>query len=477
MDSTAAETYVRLLAERELRRAVPSPSYRWLDHDLAVRGLPRPRDEEGYLRVAAVLSALRSAGALTGEAAEFLHSSLAGAFAARGLTTPRALLNVPVPGGQGTAPSFPAVADPARSAPPGRYRAIPVGAVLPADLGDRPGLVYLQTLVLAPDRAAITMTHLWTPEAPGAAAAGQPRFPPFGSSGLTDDRGRPYGLTFRTGDSSWHESGTLDLSAIPPPGTRWLDVPTGPGSTLRISLAGPAPAVELRTEPVAPAPVGELLLDAVAETLLGGGPMPGTQAHHLAAGLAEVVDALEAAGAMPSGSPAADRLAALCQRRAIRVRGKLAARGGVAVLPATWSSVLARVRCEDGPEGVVNAAVALPEIDGTRIVLAGLVSWERLVRLTGFAWGWQPHGRTFRAQQPLSWWARDDCGRWHVGRAASAEDEDTDAFQVELTPPLHPDATALDVIVTSRSRRVTATIPLTWLQPPAGRADGHDISC
>ena len=33
MDSAAAETHIRLLAESELRRAAASPRYSWLDED------------------------------------------------------------------------------------------------------------------------------------------------------------------------------------------------------------------------------------------------------------------------------------------------------------------------------------------------------------------------------------------------------------------------------------------------------------
>jgi hypothetical protein len=34
--------------------------------------------------------------------------------------------------------------------------------------------------------------------------------------------------------------------------------------------------------------------------------------------------------------------------------------------------------------------------------------------------------------------------------------------QLRLTPPLHPAATSLEVIVTGMSSRVRATVPLDW---------------
>jgi hypothetical protein len=36
-------------------------------------------------------------------------------------------------------------------------------------------------------------------------------------------------------------------------------------------------------------------------------------------------------------------------------------------------------------------------------------------------------------------------------------------IQMQLVPPLHPAATALDVIVSDGSRQVSATVPLDWL--------------
>jgi hypothetical protein len=37
-----------------------------------------------------------------------------------------------------------------------------------------------------------------------------------------------------------------------------------------------------------------------------------------------------------------------------------------------------------------------------------------------------------------------------------------ETFQLELTPPLDPAATALDIMVTGQSSRVRATVPLDW---------------
>jgi hypothetical protein len=463
VDSAAAETYARLLAEAELRRAVISPGFRWLDPDYELTS--RPPDEEGLLRVKAVVSALGKVGALAEETGRSVLADMAAALALRGLRAPGALLSAATASGPSAAPP------PGRSRPvtPGGYRAIPVGAVLPADLGGYQGDVHLQALVLAPDRAAIVTCFVstWreTSARPAGRAVAQPSFPPFGGSGLTDDQGRSYRLSFEAAEGGWQERGVLDISPVPPAGTRWLDLPTGSGPVIRISLTGAGRAARVGTQRITPLSVGERLLTAVAETMLGGGPMAGIEATLLAASLAEVAEALEAVRALPPGSRAAAQLAALCQRRAIEVHGQLAERCLAVRLPEPWASVLSNSQHWDGWPGVAPAAVVLPEIDGARFVLAGLSSWERQASLQMFAWGWQWESRGFPYSQPFSWWARDNAGRWHVGRP-NPHHVVAGTFQLELTPPLDPAATALDIMVTGRSSRVTATMPLNWQGRP-----------
>ena len=298
------------------------------------------------------------------------------------------------------------------------------------------------------------------------------RFPPFGGSGLTDDQGRSYRLTFETGEAGWHENGVLDLSPVPPSATRWLDMPIGRGQSIRIDLGEQAPPPG-RAEPRAALAPGEQLLDAVAETMLGGGPMAGIEATQLAGSLAEVAAALEAVGALPRDSLAAARLARVCQQRAIEVRGRLADRARDADFPVSWASVLSQPRRQEGRRGVAPAAAVLPEIDGARFVLAGLVSWEIHATVPVFAWGWEPRSRAFRLGQPFSWWARDNTGRWHIGRCTPFNAA-AGTFNLEFSPPVHPEATSLDIILTGRSSRVTATVPLAWT--PVAEPKDQDIS-
>jgi hypothetical protein len=471
VDNARAETHVRLLAEDQLRRALTSPRYRWLDEDFQAGG--QPPVEVGLHRVSAVLGALRQVGVLSPATADRLGAEFTGALAVRGLHDPRGLASpataspaaASLGGSTGTgAAAAETPAQPGGGAPGGRYLAVPVGAVIPAEWDGHQGEVHVLALVLAPDRAAITTSFVssWREAAAtgGGNAAPQPSFPPFGGSGLTDDQGRCYGLTLEIAGGGWHETGVLALSAVPPPGTRWLEMPVSPVRSIRIDLTG-APVIQARHEHRPAPPLGELLLGAVAETMLGGGQLVGMTATLLASSLAEVADALTAVCLLAPDSPAASHLAALCARRAIEVRGPWAGRARATGLPGPWASVLSGSRREDGPQGASTAAAVLPEFDGARFVLAGLSSWERHATVLIFAWGWSPRPREFRPQQPFSWWARDDADRWHVGRVAM-HNAAPGTFQLELTPPLHPAARSLDIILTGRDGRVTATLPLAW---------------
>jgi hypothetical protein len=465
--SAAAETHVRLLAEAELRRAALAPRFQWLDEDFKEGG--EPPQEAGLLRVRAVLNALCRVGAVSEAVARSVAGDFIAALAARGLHDPGALLAVPYPGDPPPA-AGPAGAAPPAGPPDGRYRCIPIGAVLPASRAGHQGAVHLQTLVLAPDRAAIVTSFVSTwrevthyPDDPAAQLA----FPPFGRAGLTDDHGRPYQLSFSTGEGGWLEAGLLDISPPPPDGVHWLELPTVPGSVLRIELADRAPVPPARHEPVPPAAVGERLLTAVAETMLGGGALAGIEATRLAGSLAEVAVALQAVRALPASSPVPAQLAALCQRRAIEVRGRLADQAQSVRLPDAWRSVLTQRRSgpPEGRTGLAPVAAVLPEIDGARFVLAGLASWEHQASLTVLCWGWPPERGEFRPSRPFSWWARDDAGRWHVGRI-STFNAVPGTFHVEFTPPLPPGTTALDIMLTGSSARVTVPVPLRWPDEP-----------
>ena len=66
----------------------------------------------------------------------------------------------------------------------------------------------------------------------------------------------------------------------------------------------------------------------------------------------------------------------------------------------------------------------------------------------------------------FSLWARDSAGRWHFASNAGGSWGDSHSdLRLRLTPPLHPDATSIEVIFTVKTARVTATVPLDWAAP------------
>ena len=167
VDNARAETHVRLLAEDQLRRALTSPRYRWLDEDFQAGG--QPPVEVGLHAVSAVLGAFGQVGVLSRATAARLGAEFADALAVRGLHDPRGLaspdppmLAQAGPGGPARtgAPATGSAAQGARGATGGRYLAVPVGAVIPAEWDGHQGEVHVLALVLAPDRAAITTSFV-----------------------------------------------------------------------------------------------------------------------------------------------------------------------------------------------------------------------------------------------------------------------------------------------------------------------------
>jgi hypothetical protein len=143
-------------------------------------------------------------------------------------------------------------------------------------------------------------------------------------------------------------------------------------------------------------------------------------------------------------------------------------------LPPAWLSLLADGHRRDGPDAVTPLAADLPEIGGARFALAGLRSSARGATLHVMASGWEPQGQgwpvhgTGPGDSPLdlvlSWRACDSTGRWHLVRGMSwgSSSRAGGMIKMYLTPPLHPEATALEVIVTGPQSRVRATVPLHW---------------
>ena len=200
-----------------------------------------PPAEAGPDRVRLAASALVQAGLLGEAAAQETLDSLTDALAIRGQLSPgRAYLP---PGSPSWGPGSrwrPASAPP--PLPGGLVRAVSLGTTLPLGSGGDLGEAGLLALVLAPDRAVLTAAA-WLAE-PGRRARrpGRPPVPlPSGALVATDE----HGLQYQAGDTAQSGYGrrsvAFELTPVPPPGTRWLDI-TGPAikAPVRVALT-PAP--------------------------------------------------------------------------------------------------------------------------------------------------------------------------------------------------------------------------------------------
>ncbi len=468
-----AETYLRLLAEVELRRAgdqlrgldAAAGTGQWSDPGMA----PFAAAESAQWRVVRAGRILVAAGALDRDFLDRFAGELFSAITARSRIVlswygRRGVLHTVFapPGG--------------RALPSGRVswaiRVTPIGRALRVASGRAPSVLHFMSLVRAGGGAVITMVMRvhWPSDWLGTdreiTEAG-PHLLPYGQLGAVDDQGTGYAVRFEGGSgrvwtAAWR--GVARLSPVPPPGTRWLDL-VGDGTRLiRLPLrSSPARGRwATTTEPVAILP-GERLLIVEAERILASGdargpvqgPVPG-----------EIITVLTEAGAIAADSPVPGQLAALCQRLG-------AAGHGITVpaaeqIPAPWASVLAQRGAPvpaDGSELFAPLAAILPEVDGAQFALAGLstaageshlhVVSSDMPQVTGrFDHNWTPG---------FSWWLRDGAGNWHMATTDEqlTAGDGTQAFWLRLTPPLAAVPDAAEVVVTGPATRVRATIPIS----------------
>jgi hypothetical protein len=191
-------------------------------------------------------------------------------------------------------------------------------------------------------------------------------------------------------------------------------------------------------------------------------------AWHDLSGIADIVTALDAAGALQDARDAVGRLVTLAGHLGVPVPAALGAAappGAPAELPQAWRNLLQNRSRRDGRVGVAPAAAVLPELDGVRFVLAGLRSDEAGADLDVMGWGSRAvrHYQFDSSPGLWSWSARDDRGRWHVAEEASSSASEQHAdIKLRLVPPLDPQATWLEVTVAGQTGRATVTVPLDW---------------
>jgi len=438
--------------------------------------LAEPPAEAGLDRVRRIADTLVSAGAISEAAAREVLESLLGALILRGkLRADRWRYWPPVggPGGPhpaGTPP--PDTAGPVQAVP---VQAVAIEARLPLGADGDQGEACLLALVTGPGRAVMTAAA-WLAEPgfrsvrPGRRAA-PPR--PFEEITGTDEHDTRYEAddTARQAHGRWSVS--FDLAPVPPPAATWLDI-TSPASTdpVRVALSrAPGPLDTPAWDPAgsqAALPAGlsppERLLDGLAEGLLAGAAHGRTADDSPLSALTDVVEALQAAAGLTPGSAALSRLAVLAGRLGIGFPPGLRPLVRPVELPEPWVSVLDHRGAADGPDRVAAVAAVLPEVDGARFALADLDSVAVSATLRTVGWGWEPRPPPFSGHPRYSWWARDDQGRWHVGRPHGGTHGRGPAdLLVEFGPALDPGARALEIIVRGPSSQAAVTVPLRWL--------------
>jgi hypothetical protein len=438
VDHEPAETHLRLLAERMLRASTRAT------------GSPRP---SAVITVNLVARSLVTIGALDAAVGAAVVDELALALESRQTDPPTRH-----PGARSVS-WWPAAVAPGTQQAPSARRFVAAGLTMPMRDGSMHVLSYARSGAGA---AFVVVAH-------------SPVMDSLDEFTATDDTGTSYQLMFSGSSSSEEWNGELALYPDPPPGLRWLEL-TGPGRPAqRISLY-PEPEPDRAVSSV-PASPGEYLLNVSAAGLLATLPYfaprerrPLAAVHQdpsERAGLAEIMKALVAIGALPPDSPMPGQLAAL--REAVSADDPdpdpdPAAASG-AELPEHWASVLASYQrpgqAAAQPDSCAPMALTLPELDGVVVSVLGLHSADRTCTLSIHASGIPPW--PMRGAEPLPLiWLRDSDECWHVTRPGGSTVDDGELLmQLVVMPPLaRPDW--VEVVVMGRSAQVRATVPLRW---------------
>jgi len=474
-----AETYLRLLAETQLR-LVLRPSLRPTDIASSVRRQVRA----GRILVAA--------GLLDDEVVDGLAADIETALTVRS----RVLLERPGAATRTFRNRYRTAPWPGGAAEP--QRVTPVGQTVRVRSDRARCDLHLLTLVRARSETAIiaAIRMHWPPDGSTAdlemTGAGVQHLP-YDQLWATDDRGARYSLDFDGdgGTATWH--GVIRLLPPPPPGARWLDlIADGTSQLLRLDLdpgtPEPSASAGATIEESAGLSAAEWLLAAAAEgTLLETWDRPGPVIEPY---LAEITSVLTDAGAIAADSPTPGQLAALC--RELGVVGHGIAAAPAASIPGPWASIVAQRNARAaGPPPLLAAPVPdvftplgtrLPDIDGTGLTLAGLSSAagesHLHVAVSGLP---EPGVRYERGWRPgLSWWLKDPAGHWHMATAVNyLSSTDTGVLWLRLTPPLATYPDTIEVVVTGTSGRLRAVVPVPARQNASipdrqtGRKGGH----
>ena len=484
MNRERAETFLRLLAETELRAACEGASG---------SGAPSPADIPGprFPRLARVAQALTAVQALDQAAAQGVLDDFVIAIGVRRHTDPGQLLMTRPAFTRGRlyARAWPGPPDPGAvglgavgpgAGGPDCY--VPLGLTIPFRHEDISGEVNLLSYSHTSSGARFTVT--WRTRSPVGQSlmgrgVGSPVFPRLFT--VSDDLGNWYQLDFSFTD--W--SGEIRLRPDPPDDLSWVELSAPGQKPVRIDLHGPAAegpdGAGPRVTPTEKS-AGEQMLTVFADRLLmvAGEHGPDLRRtsyaraplHVMTAGLGDVVAALEAAEVLPPHSQVPGQLAALCASLSITGHGLTAPPGPE--LPERWLSLLShyqRRRPDMAParEGHAPLAVALPEFDGMRLALLGLHNTDGQTLLHLVVSGLPEDdgtGPPLMENLPVSVWVRDSGGRWHVAGVDGAHFSDGEHWlRMKLRPGLARSTAWIEVLVAGRSAEVCATLPLNWGYP------------
>ena len=431
MDRERAETYLRLLAEAELRRVATFAAG-------ALRGRWRPAKLE------LAVQALRAAGAVGVDVADEIQADLGLALAGR------YRLAVSRTGRPGSG------AMPRRAS----CRVVPVGQVIKVRSGGLSGELLVVACVQSAGGARLIVVG--GPVPPLAAA---------------DD----HGVSYQIGWSGGHTASQLLLRPAPSHQIRWLDVTGAVEAGTRINLDRQIPRPEVTVTPGARNP-GELLLEVIAARILSlvacgpDNPGPPAAGADLRAFIGDVpghiVAALHGAGVLCADSPVPGHLAGLCARLGIDGHGITAPPGSD--LPEQWENLLSPWRRAAGPAaGILAATMAeLPGPDGAAITIAGLTHSllphgepRTLMHLLASGVTQEDDWNFARGVIPLPvLWIRDSNSRWHTTRTDSVSpwsDAGVIALWLEIIPPLERGTASIEISAASPSAQARVTLPLS----------------
>jgi hypothetical protein len=465
-----AETYLRLLAEAELR---------WVGEQIrrvdAMAGIEaRSREgmslfgitERALWKVVRTARILVAAGVLDQECLDSVTSVLSAAVQVRSRLMldwyrRQGVLHRTIFAPVVLQPPSPRPADPA-------MRVTPIGLTLEV-AGDRaPAALHLMSLVATGTEALITvvMRMHWPPDGSSSdlevTGAGAHHLP-YDQFWAVDDEGTRYTARFEAGygeTAAWR--GVIQLSPVPPRRARWLDLIGDGTRLLRLPLRPDRPPAPPSAEATA-IPSADRLLRLVAERILATGDAAGPAEGP---GPGEIITVLTEAGAIAAGNPLPGQLAALCRRLGASGHGITVP--PAADIPAEWASVVAHRDAPvpvGAPDLFAPLAAVLPDVGGGWIAVAGLSSAAGESHLHMVSTGLPPVADwcAYNWTPGFSWWLTDGGGNWHVGTAGEpwTFGGGIQAFRLRLTPPLTSVSDAAELVLTGPSTRIRVRFPVT----------------